>query len=308
MKILVTGGAGFIGSNLVDQYLALGHEVAVADNFVTGLRENLNPKAKFYELDISDQKETQKVILDFAPEIINHQAAHLSVSESVKNPQYDANTNILGLLNLLEPACKNGLKKIVVASSGGVVYGETGNIPTLEDEPTKPISPYGVSKLTTENYLNYYFKQYGLDWVALRYSNVYGPRQNPKGETGVIAVFMNLLGQNLQPQIFGNGLQTRDYVYIDDVVSANMLATNNGFGAYNIATSRETNVIEVFDLVQDLMGTNFPKKFGPRREGEQLRSCLSVDRAKNDLGWKPKINLSEGIRRTVAWYRAKNLK
>lgn len=306
MRILVTGGAGFIGSSLVDKYLELGHEVAVIDNLITGLEENLNSKAKFYKVDITDTKATQRAVLDFTPEIINHQAAHLSVSESVADPQFDAKTNILGLLNLLEPACRNGLKRVVAASSGGVVYGDTDVIPTPEGEPTHPISPYGVAKLTTEAYLNYYANQFGIDWVAMRYSNVYGPRQNPKGETGVIAVFMNLLGQNLQPEIFGNGLQTRDYVFIDDVVAANMIASQKGTGPYNIATSVQTTVIEIFNLIQKEMGTNFPEKFGPKREGEQLKSALDIAKAKGELGWEPKISLQEGIKKTVEWYKSNN--
>lgn len=302
MRILVTGGAGFIGSHLVDAYLKAGHEVAILDNFITGLPENLNPKAKFYEVDITDEEAAKQAVLDFKPEIINHQAAHLSVSKSVENPQFDAKTNILGILNILEPASKNGLKKIIFASSGGAIYGDADIIPTPETYSAKPISPYGVAKLTTENYLNYYSAQYGIEWVALRYSNVYGPRQNPKGETGVIAVFMNLLKDNLQPIIFGDGKQTRDYVFVSDVVDANMLATEQGSGAYNIATSKETDVNKVFDLVQSSMHTNFDKIYDEPRPGEQLRSALDISRAKTELNWQPKISLEDGVEQTVAWY------
>lgn len=304
MRILVTGGAGFIGSHLVDAYLKAGHEVAILDNFTTGLPENLNPNAKFYEADITDEQAAKEVILDFKPEIINHQAAHLSVPKSVENPQFDAKTNILGILNVLEPASKNGLKKIIFASSGGAIYGDAEVIPTPETYKAKPISPYGVAKLTTENYLNYYGVQYGIDWVALRYSNVYGPRQNPKGETGVIAVFMNLLKDGIEPTIFGDGKQTRDYVFVADVVNANMLATDKGFGAYNIATSEETDVNKVFDLVQKSMQTNFDKKYGKARLGEQLRSALDISKAKTELNWQPEVALEDGIKQTVDWYKS----
>lgn len=304
MRILVTGGAGFIGSHLVDAYLSEGFEVAILDNFATGLQTNINSKAKFYEVDLTDQVATQKAVAHFKPEVINHHAAHLSIYESVEDPQFDATTNIIGFLNLMEAARNNGLKKVLVASTGGALYGDTDIVPTPEEHPIKPVSPYGITKLTTEQYLHYYHVEYGIEWTAMRYSNVYGPRQNPKGETGVIAVFIALMATGKQPEIFGDGQQTRDYVFIDDVVRANLTATQKGSGPYNIGTGIETNVHQIFELVQGVLGTNFKKEFDLGRKGEQRRSALDATRARQELGWEPKVMLEEGVKRTVEWYMA----
>lgn len=302
MKILVTGGAGFIGSNIVDAYLKAGHEVAVLDSLVTGLHENLNPAARFYEADIRDAEAVKEAIGEFKPEVLNHHAAHLSVSKSVADPRFDAEVNIIGFLTLIE-AARPYLKRVVVASSGGVVYGDARQVPTPESYLTQPISPYGVAKLTMEYYLHFYQTQYGLDWVALRYSNVYGPRQNPKGETGVIAVFLDQFGSGKQPQILGDGKQTRDYVFINDVVQANVQALQHGQGPYNIGTGIETNVIDLFRQMQTVFATSLPEIHGPARLGEQQRSALDNTKAGVELDWQPQVQLAEGLQKTVAWYR-----
>lgn len=302
MKILVTGGAGFIGSNIADAYVKAGHEVAVLDSLITGLRDNLNPAARFYEVDIRDADRVKQAIAEFKPEVINHHAAHLSVSKSVADPRFDAEVNIIGFLTLIE-AARPYLKRVVVASSGGVVYGDAEQIPTPESSKTQPISPYGVAKLTMEHYLHYYQTQYGIEWVALRYANVYGPRQNPKGETGVIAVFLDQFGLGKQPQILGDGKQTRDYVFVDDVVRANVQAVDHGQGAYNIGTGSETNVIDLYGQVQAAFQLSLPEVYGAARPGEQRRSALDNKKAQVELNWQPKVKLAEGLQKTVAWYR-----
>jgi len=303
MRVLVTGGAGFIGSQIADAYLEAGHDVAVLDNLSTGLRENLNQDAAFYDVDLTDQEGVIRAMSEFQPEAVNHQAAHLSVSESVEHPQFTAKTNILGFLNLMEAGRKHGLKRVVAASTGGALYGDTDVIPTPETHPTRPVSPYGVSKLSMEQYLHYYNVGYGLEWVTLRYANVYGPRQNPQGETGVIAVFLDRMGTGKQPVIFGDGTQTRDYVYVDDVVQANLAALTNGREAYNIGTGLETDVNTVFEALQQAMGTEFPEQHGDPRPGEQQRSCLDASRARSELGWQPTVSFKEGVAQTVEWFR-----
>lgn len=304
MKVLVTGGAGFIGSQIVDAYLDAGHEIAILDSLVTGLKVNLNPRAHFYNVDLRDQSAVEEAISEFKPELINHHAAHLSVSESVEKPQFTAEVNTVGFINIMEAGRKNGLDRIVVASTGGALYGDTDNLPTNEMEPTRPVSPYGVTKLAMEEYLHYYKVQYGIDWVALRYSNVYGPRQNPKGETGVVAVFLERIKNGQGPVIFGDGLQTRDYVFVEDVVRANVAAINKGFGPYNIGTGVETNVIDIFNLLQKLMGSQFPEVHKEGRLGEQQRSVLDASRAKSDLGWQPEVKFADGLERTVSWFKS----
>lgn len=302
MRILVSGGAGFIGSNIVDAYRAAGHDVAVIDSLVTGLRENVPSDVTLYEADIRDVDRVRAALDEFRPEVLNHHAAHLSVSESVADPRFDADVNTIGFLSLME-AARPYLKRVIVASSGGVVYGDATQIPTPETYPTQPISPYGVAKLTMEHYLHYYHTQYQVPWVALRYANVYGPRQNPKGETGVIAVFFDQMGSGKQPQILGDGLQTRDYVFVEDVVAANVAALDRGNGPYNIGSGTETNVIDLYQRLQAAYGSSLPEVFGPARPGEQRRSALDTTRAATDLAWQSNAALDEGLGKTVAWYR-----
>lgn len=305
MKILVTGGAGFIASHIVDAYINDEHKVVIVDNLSSGKKEFINAKAKFYETDIRNKEEIEKILEKEMPEVINHHAAQISVRSSVEDPINDAEINILGLLNLLEYGQKNGVKKIIFASSGGVVYGEARTLPTSEDYlPLLPISPYGISKLASEYYLNFYHKTYGINYTALRYANVYGPRQNPHGEAGVVAIFTLKLLKNKVPVINGAGGQTRDYVFVGDVVEANKAALyKDETGSFNIGTTLETNVNEIFGNLQKIIGSNVKAKHGPAKIGEQQRSCLDCRLAQKILGWQPKISLQEGLSKTVEYFK-----
>ncbi|MBI5451872.1 NAD-dependent epimerase/dehydratase family protein [Candidatus Gottesmanbacteria bacterium] len=306
MKILVTGGAGFIASHIVDAYINLGHDVVIVDNLSSGRREFINKKAKFYQADIRDRDKIKDIFTKERPEVLNHHAAQISVRESVLDPINDAEINILGLLNLLEAGRKNGVKKIIFASSGGVVYGEAKQIPTHEDyNPLQPLSPYGVSKLASEYYLNFYYTTYGIQYFALRYSNVYGPRQNPHGEAGVVAIFSLKLLNGEIPIINGDGKQTRDYVYVGDVVEANKIAlTSSEGGVFNIGTGIETNVLEIYQNIKEITGSSVSAKHGPAKSGEQKRSCLDSRLAAEKLDWKAKINLDEGLKKTIEYFKS----
>ncbi len=304
MRILVSGGAGFIGSQVAARYQADGHAVAIVDDFSSGLRDNVPDGVTVYEANIRDDAAMRRIADEFAPETVNHHAAQLSVSRSVADPRHDAEVNILGFLTLVE-AVRGTATRIVVASSGGAMYGDTDQVPTPETFPAAPVSPYGIAKRTMEYYLHFYEVQYGLSWAALRYANVYGPKQNPAGETGVIAVFLDALGRGVQPLVLGDGMQTRDYVFVDDVVAANVAALGRGSGPYNIGTGQETTVIDLFHAVQKAMDTSFPVTFGPVRPGEQRRSALDASRARAELGWEPRTPLADGIAATVAWYRGR---
>ncbi|NLG06360.1 MAG: NAD-dependent epimerase/dehydratase family protein [Candidatus Pacebacteria bacterium] len=305
MKILVTGGAGFIGSHVVDAYVAIGHEVLIVDNLSTGQRANLNPKAKFIECDIVDQKKIQKIILEEKPDAINHHAAHIQVGYSVKNPQFDAQNNIIGLLNIMEAAKKAGVKRVVMAATGGAMYGNK-KTPFTEQMKEQPLSPYGISKRAGELYLNYYHEIHQIHYVSLRYSNVYGPRQNSHGESGVIAIFLEALGEGKPAIINGNGKHTRDYIYVSDVVMANVLALETYFvGELNIGTGIETSTNEVFDKLVSELGIDMPREYGPERIGEQVTSSLDASKAREILDWHVRINFDEGVKRTVAWFKNK---
>ncbi len=305
MKILVTGGAGFIASHIVDTYINLGHKVVVVDNLSSGKKEFVNKKAKFYKIDIRDRKKISKVFGEEKPEVINHHAAQISVRNSVEDPLNDAQINILGLLNLLEEGKKIGVKKIIFASSGGVVYGEAEKIPTPETYfPLRPLSPYGVTKLSSEYYLNFYWQTYKIPFFALRYSNVYGPRQNPHGEAGVVAIFSLKLLKGEIPTINGDGLQTRDYIFVGDVVRANAACLKSTkMGAFNIGTGIETNVVDIYENIKKIIGVKLKAKFGPSKSGEQKRSCLNTTFALKSLGWKAEVNLKEGLKRTVEYFK-----
>ncbi len=303
MKILVTGGAGFIGSHIVDAYISLGHTVAVMDNLSSGKTEYINPQAKFFQVDITNLESVQKAISDFKPEVINHHAAHIQVGYSVKNPQFDATSNILGLLNIMESVKSLGLKKVIMASTGGVIYGNK-QVPFDEEMREEPLSPYGISKKSGELYLYFYHKEYKIPYTVLRYSNVYGPRQNPHGESGVIAIFCEYLAAGKSPVINGDGSHTRDYVYIEDVVRANVLALESDFvGELNIGTNTETSTSAVFDIVASEFGAPSAKQFGPERPGEQARSALSYQKAKKILGWTPTVTLQDGVKNVARWYQ-----
>lgn len=303
MRILVTGGAGFIGSHLVDAFIAGGHEVVVIDNLATGRRANLNPDARFYEADIRDATAVADLFARERPDVLCHQAAQLDVRRSVADPAYDADVNVVGTLRLLQAGVEHGLRKVLFASSGGAIYGGATVLPTPEDYPTRPISPYGVAKLTVEHYLHYYHAVHGLPYVALRYANVYGPRQNAAGEAGVIAIFTERLLRGQPATIFGDGRNTRDYVFVADVVAANRLAlATERIGAYNVGTGVETTVNEVFDKLNRLTEAGAVERHGEAKAGEERRSCLDASLAARDLGWQPRVNLDEGLIRTVEYF------
>lgn len=305
MRIVVTGGAGFIASHVTDAYLAAGHEVVVLDNLSSGKQENLNPKAAFYEVDITNREAIQTLIKDLKPEVINHHAAHIQVGNSVKNPQFDAENNIMGLLNIMEAAKEVGVKKVIMASTGGAMYGNKP-VPFTEEMREEPLSPYGISKRSGELYLNYYHEQYGIPYIALRYSNVYGPRQNPHGESGVVAIFSEMLVEGKAPIINGDGSHSRDYVFVSDVARANLLAlTSDYVGTLNIGTNTETTTLEVFRKVVTALGTNTPEEHGPERPGEQVRSVLAFNKAQDILGWQPTIFFDEGVQKVANWYKTR---
>lgn len=303
MKILVTGGAGFIGSHVVDAYINDGHSVTVIDNLSMGNLKNVNPKARFIKMDIRDEK-IKDVFQEEKFEIVNHHAAQMDVRKSVEDPIYDASVNILGVLNLLENCKNNGVRKFVFASTGGAIYGEQDYFPADEEHPLRPLSPYGITKLATEKYLYYYENVYGLRYVILRYANVYGPRQNPHGEAGVVAIFTKKMLEGQQPQINGDGKQTRDYVYVEDVVKANLLALNyDKSEIFNIGTGIETDVNTLFHKIRSYTGSNCEEFHAPPKKGEQLRSVLDYSKIKKELGWEPKIKIEEGLKLTVEFFK-----
>jgi UDP-glucose 4-epimerase len=305
MKILVTGGAGFIGSHVVDTYVRGGHEVVVIDDLSTGHRENLNPGARFYEADIRDPG-VGEILARERPAVLSHHAAQMDVRRSVADPIFDAQVNLIGLLNVMEHGRAHGLERVIFASSGGTVYGEQRRFPALEEDPTEPISPYGVAKLASERYLYFYSCTYAIPYVALRYANVYGPRQDPHGEAGVVAIFAGKLLDGEVPTINGTGEQSRDYVFVGDVAWANERALGTSFrGALNIGTGIETDVNRLFALLRRETGSSAPEQHGPAKPGEQLRSVLDPGRALAELGWAPRVSLEEGLRQTVDFFRSK---
>jgi UDP-glucose 4-epimerase len=304
VRVLVTGGAGFIGSHVVDHLLARGHEVAVVDNLSTGKRGNVPPEARFYEADI--RTGCQEVFEDFRPDALSHQAAQMDVRRSVREPDFDADVNVVGTIRLLESCKEYDVQKIIFASTGGAVYGEQRAFPAPEDHPQYPVSPYGVSKLAGERYLYFYRVQYGLSDVALRYANVYGPRQDPHGEAGVVAIFCGNLAQNKTSTINGTGEQTRDYVFVGDVARANVVALESeaSLGAYNVGTGIETSVNELYELLREVSGRDLPPKHGPAKSGEQLRSSVDPSKAAEFLGWRPEMDLATGLAKTLSFFEA----
>lgn len=305
MKVLVTGGAGFIGSHVVDRLLEEDHQVAVVDDLSTGKERNLNPDATFYKLDICDFIALEEVFRLERPQIVNHHAAHVDVRRSVKEPSFDARVNILGSLNLLELSRRHGVEKFIYISTGGAVYGEPRYLPVDESHPIQPISPYGVSKHAGELYLIAYREAFGMRSTILRYPNVYGPRQDPHGEAGVVAIFSELMLVGERPTIFGDGGKTRDYVYVDDIVRANLLVMDrSGDGEiYNLGWGKEVTDFEIFRAVRDAVGAKVEPIYGEKRPGEVERICLDSTKARQELGWEPTVPLEEGIPRAVEYYR-----
>ncbi len=299
MRILVTGGAGFIGSHVAAAFIEAGHTVFVVDNLSTGLRPNVPSGAEFVEGDITDRSLLASLFAEQRFEVVSHHAAQMNIRVSVADPVLDARVNIMGTLELLRQSAETGVKKFMFSSTGGAVYGEQTQFPADEEHPTNPVSPYGVSKLAGEKYIHYYSLEYGLPHFIMRYANVYGPRQNPQGEAGVVAIFSSLLVEGKQVTINGDGRQTRDYIYVADVVEANLagLTTDSNL-TINVGTGIETDVLTLFEQLQQASGSDLPPRHGPAKPGEQSRSVISPRRAKELLGWEPGIDLAEGLRRT----------
>jgi len=288
---------------VVDACIANGHSVTIIDDLSMGRIENVNPKAKFVKMDIRDEK-VRDVFHQEKFDVVIHQAAQMDVRKSVDDPLFDASVNILGTINLLENCLRYNVRKIIIASTGGAIYGDQDYFPADEKHPLRPVSPYGISKLAIEKYLHYYREVHGLRYVSLRYANVYGPRQNPHGEAGIVAIFTGKMLSGDQPIINGDGNQTRDYVFVDDVVKANLLALKyNDSGIFNIGTGIETDVNQLFAQLRELTEAKCKEVHGPPKKGEQQRSVLDYSYAKKVFGWEPSISLREGLRRTVEYFR-----
>jgi UDP-glucose 4-epimerase len=302
-KILLTGGAGFIGSHLAEAFLSQGHEVAVVDNLSSGRREQVPAGAQFYPYDIRSQ-ETSDLIGRWRPQVLVHHAAQMSVRLSVEDPVMDARENIMGSLNLFQAAARVGMEKILFASTGGAMYGDQAPVPAREEDRAMPECPYGVAKLAVEHYLHFYQREYGITPISLRYANVYGPRQNGLGEAGVVAIFIEKFLAGEQPLINGDGLQTRDFVCVEDLVAANLAALDYPrAGVFNIGTGRETDILTVYRQLQGIIGSPRGPAHGPAKPGEQRRSALDSTRAGKLLDWQPRLTLAEGLARTVAAFR-----
>ena len=302
-KILVTGGAGFIGSHLVDRLIQEGNEVIVVDNLSTGKRKNINKKAQFYKMDIQS-KRIERVFRNERPLIVVHLAAQMSVRHSTDDPGFDAQVNILGTINVLEHAVRQGVRKVTFASSGGVVYGEQEIFPASESHRTEPLSPYGISKLAREKYLAYYANATGLRYVALRFANVYGPRQDSEGEAGVVAIFSKQMLDGGQPIVNGTGKQTRDFIYVDDAVEAILVTLGEDVqGIFNVGTGQETTINECYGIIKSLTKCQCKELYGAAKKGEQFRSVLDVTKLREVFGWDPQVTLQEGLTRTVDFFR-----
>jgi UDP-glucose 4-epimerase len=301
--VCVTGGAGFIGSHVADAFLAEGRRVLIIDNLSGGRRENVPQGAELHVLDIRS-REAADLVRESGIELLVHHAAQMDVRRSVEDPAFDADVNILGSLNLAEAARRGGVRQIVFASTGGAIYGEQDYFPADENHPARPISPYGISKLSFERYLYYYHVAYGLDATCLRYANVYGERQNPHGEAGVVAIFLNRLLAGQAPTINGEGLQTRDYVHVSDVVRANVAAAGRpGFHIYNVGTGVETSVVDLYKEIARALGSDLQAQHGPAKPGEQQRSVVEGALGRRELGLPQPIPLEQGLARTAAWFR-----
>lgn len=319
MRILITGGAGFIGGHIAAALVAEGHQVAVLDDLSSGERENLPEQAQFYLVDVTNGAAVQAALQEFLPEAICHQAAQMSVSRSVREPDFDAAVNIQGLINVLKSASQIGTQRVVFASSGGVLYGDVST-PAPETTPPNPISPYGISKWAGEQYLQFFSREYGMSTVALRYSNVYGPRQNPHGEAGVVAIFCTRMLAGEQACVNGDGQYMRDYVYVEDVVAANLRALNansEGFVAYNVGTGVPTDVNQLAKSLRGYCQAELDRRgisrivpevtHGPARAGDLRSNLVAFDRIESELGWTPTIDVEDGFRKTAAWFAQRKL-
>lgn len=305
MKILVTGGAGFIASHVVDLYIKNGHEVAIVDDLSTGRVSNLNPSATFYELDIRSP-EIADVFDEVKPDIVNHHAAQMDVRRSVADPLFDADVNIVGSLNLMENSRRLGIERFIYISTGGAVYGEPEYLPCDESHPVNPLAPYGASKHTVEHYLFMYHELYGLNYTVLRYPNVYGPRQDPHGEAGVVAIFIGQMLKDDPVTIFGDGGQERDFVHVRDCAKGNLLAIESEKnGIFNLAAGRGTTINEIFSHLRNITGYQHDAIYGPAKLGETYRIFLTSDKARRELGWEMTLGLEDGLRNTVEYFSEK---
>lgn len=303
MKVLVTGGAGFIGSHLADRLISDGHEVVILDDLSTGHVEHLHPVARFYQMDVHSPWLDEMFKIE-RPQAVLHQAAQASVRHSVEDPEFDAGVNVLGTVTLLQASVRHGVRRFLFASTGGALYGDADVIPTPEDYPTLPVSPYGASKLAAEVYLRTFHALHGLSYAALRYANVYGPRQDPHGEAGVVAIFAQRLLSGETARINGDGKQTRDFVYVGDVAEANARAlTSDAVGSFNVGTGVETDINTIFQLLRRLSGSNQPEVHGPPMAGEQRRSVIDARKIEKVMGWRPKTSLEAGLDATGRYFR-----
>jgi UDP-glucose 4-epimerase len=308
MRVLVTGGAGFIGSHVAEAFLAAGHAVGVVDDLSTGTKDNLDPRVQFWKEDIRDPA-VSSIVSEFRPDVISHHAAQMSVAVSARDPKLDADINVLGTLNVLEAAVRHRVRRVLFASTGGAMYGEQTTLPTPETAFPEPVSPYGVAKLAVERYLHAYGFMHHLEAVVLRYANVYGPRQNPHGEAGVVAIFSRAILEGRSFTINGDGGQTRDYTYVGDVVRANLLAAtlrvDDRMPILNVGTGIETSVNDLVALLQEIAGRPLAFQHGPGKLGEQRRSALDAALAGRVLGWKPATDLRAGLGQTLDWFRSR---
>lgn len=303
MRILVTGGAGFIGSHCADAFLAEGYDVVIVDDLSSGRKQNIPAEAQFYHMDIRDEA-LKDIMAKERPDIICHHAAQVSVRVSVDDPVKDAEINIIGGIKLAGMAVEFGVKKIIFSSTGGAIYGEQEEFPATESHPLRPMSAYGVAKLSFEKYLDYYRQVFGLQYCILRYANVYGPRQDPFGEAGVVAIFCERMLEDKHSVINGDGKQTRDFVYVGDVARANVLALDlEGSHCFNIGAGQETMINTIFNLLRDLTGSDTKEVHGPEKQGEQRRSVISPRLARECIGWRPEVSLRDGLSRTVDYFR-----
>jgi len=308
MKILVTGGAGFIGSHVTDLLFEKGHTVHVMDDLSSGIEENVNDMVRIFFVDIRSE-DASMIILEQQYDVLIHHAAQMDVRRSVSDPVFDIQVNIIGLVNLMEAGRRSGLRKVVFASTGGAIYGEPQSGPQNEQHSQQPLSPYGLSKLTSEKLLHFYLNEYGIEYVALRYGNVYGPRQNSHGEAGVVAIFCERLLAGQSTTIHGDGLQTRDYVYVSDVAQANLAALNysDESTAFNIGTGIETDVVTLHSKLRKATGVSKAPIHGPQMPGEQRRSVLDCHKAYKQLSWKPKMSLDQGLQETAGWFKNRTI-